>query len=78
MALGLPVVSTNVGGLPYLIDNDVDGILVPPNNIQAFKTSIIRLKDDPSLITQISNNAREKVEAFDWNTVKHQWFSILS
>ncbi|WP_369385237.1 glycosyltransferase [Jejuia pallidilutea] len=29
MALGLPVVSTNVGGLPFLIKNNVDGILVP-------------------------------------------------
>ncbi len=78
MALGLPVISTNVGGLPHLIDSDINGILVPPDDIQAFKAAILRLKDDPSLVTQISNNARKKVEAFDWNTVKYQWFSILS
>jgi len=32
MALGLTIVSTNAGGLPYLIDNNVDGILVEKNN----------------------------------------------
>jgi len=35
MALGFPIVSTNVGGLPYLIDNKIDGLLVTPNNEKA-------------------------------------------
>ena len=41
MALGLPVISTNVGGLPYLIDHKKDGFLVAPNNIEVFTDAIL-------------------------------------
>lgn len=78
MALGLPVVSTNVGGLSFLIENNVDGILVEPNNVEAFKTAILKLKNDTFFRQQITSKARQKVEQFDWNVVKHLWFSILS
>ncbi|SEQ10245.1 Glycosyltransferase involved in cell wall bisynthesis [Hyunsoonleella jejuensis] len=78
MALGLPVVTTNVGGLPYLIENNVDGILVESNNVIEFKKAILKLKKDVVFLSQITNRARQKAEQFDWNTVKHQWFSILS
>lgn len=78
MALGLPVVSTNVGGLPFLINNNVDGILVASNNIEDFKIAILSFKNDESLLHQMTTNARKKVEQFDWELIKHQWFSILS
>lgn len=45
MALGLPVISTNVGGLPYLINNGEDGILVPANNPTHFIDAIISLSE---------------------------------
>ncbi|TBN03619.1 glycosyltransferase [Hyunsoonleella flava] len=78
MALGLPVVSTNVGGLPFLIKDYIDGILVKPDDVEAFMAAILRLKNDASLVEQITINAREKVEQFDWKVVKNQWISILS
>src|SRR5690606_13913603 len=43
MALGLPVVSTNVGGLPYLIDHEKDGLLVEPDSVDGFVGAIKRL-----------------------------------
>ncbi len=78
MALGLPVISTNVGGMPFLINNEVDGILVEPNNIEAFKNSILNLIRNKKATDQIAANARKKVEEFDWDIIKHKWFSILS
>lgn len=78
MALGLPVVSTNIGGLPFLIENNVDGILVEPNSVEAFKTAILKLKHDVYFKQQITTKARQKAERLDWNVVKHQWFSVLS
>jgi len=78
MALGLPVVSTNVGGLPFLIEHNTDGILVRPNNVDALKAAILSLKNNEILQQQIAANARKKVEKFDWDVAKDQWFSILS
>jgi glycosyltransferase involved in cell wall biosynthesis len=46
-ALGLPVVSTAVGGLPDMIEHDVDGLLVSPGDMSALGDAIERLVDDP-------------------------------
>jgi glycosyltransferase involved in cell wall biosynthesis len=73
MALGLPVVSTNVGGMPYLISHDVDGLLVPPKDVEAMVVAILNLFEDPSKRALLIANARRKVEGFDWEVVKHQW-----
>ncbi|MEW4925252.1 glycosyltransferase family 4 protein [Algibacter sp. 2305UL17-15] len=78
MALGLPVISTNVGGLPFLIDNGVDGVLVAPDNTEVFKSEILNLIHDKDYLNEIVNNARKKVAQFDWEVVKQKWFSILS
>lgn len=77
MALGLPIVSTNVGGMPYLIDHGVDGLLVPPNDVDAMVNAIIQLYENPSKREVLVANARQKVEGFDWEVVKQQWQSVL-
>jgi glycosyltransferase involved in cell wall biosynthesis len=77
MALGLPVVSTNVGGLPFLIENNKDGILVNPGNKEEFVNSIEKLISDNKLATDLAVNARKKVEEFDWEVVKLKWFDLI-
>ena len=77
MALGLPVISTNVGGIPYLIDNNVDGVLVPLNNEVEMANAIIKLIKNPTKAVGLSLNARKKSESFDLEKVKEQWFAIL-
>ena len=78
MALGLPIVSTNVGGMPFLIDNGVDGILVESNDINAFIKAIENLIANKGFSIQMSKNARHKVEQFDWEIIKEKWISLLS
>jgi len=77
MALGLPVVSTNVGGMPYLIDNTVDGMLTAPKKPDEMTSAIIKLLSDRELVEKTTINARKKVESFDWEVVKQQWINIL-
>ncbi|PNQ72084.1 glycosyl transferase family 1 [Hanstruepera neustonica] len=77
MALGLPVVSTNAGGMPYLIGNGIDGFLVPKDDKMAFVNAIIKLYSEPHLVSDLVINARKKVEQLDWEIVKYQWFDIL-
>ena len=78
MALGLPVISTNVGGIPYLIDTNENGILVPPNSTDAFVEAIEKLCNDPVLSQTLSKNARTKIETFNWQKVKVQWHALIS
>lgn len=77
MALGLPVVSTNVGGIPYLIDNNKTGMLIPPNDVDSMASVIKVLLDDIDKLKELSSSARNIVEQFDWSIVKHQWKAIL-
>ena len=77
MALGLPVVSTNVGGVPYLIENGRDGLLCEKANAEDMAEKIIQLVSSPEKSKEICVNARKKVESFDWEVVKKQWKNIL-
>lgn len=78
MALGLPVVSTRVGGIPFLLSDGQDSLLVPPDDVDAMKTAVCQLIGEPDLAVKLTRAAREKVEAFDWNRVKHSWNSLLN
>lgn len=78
MALGLPIVSTNVGGMPYLIDNEKDGLLVAPDDADAMVAAIIEVYTNRLLRTELIVNGREKVAAFDWPVVKQLWNEVLS
>jgi len=75
MALGLPVVSTNVGGMPYLLENNVDGILVDKENPQQMAAAIIKMVEENNPL--LAKNARKKAESFGWNVVREKWLAIL-
>lgn len=77
-ALGFPVVSTNVGGLPYLIDDGVDGLLVPPHSVSGFANAIKRVVSDPTFANVLAFNARRKAASFDWKVVGKQWKDVIA
>ena len=77
MALGLPVISTRVGGIPFLIEDQKDGLLVPPNNSELFVAAIRKLCTSRDLAQSLSTQARKKAEAFDWQKVKQHWLALL-
>jgi len=61
MASGLPVVSTNVSGIPELIESGVNGLLAPQKDARALADAIARLLDAPALRRELGRAAREKV-----------------
>jgi glycosyltransferase involved in cell wall biosynthesis len=77
MAMGLPIVSTNVGGIPFLLENEKDSLLVNDNDVQAMTNSIVRTIENQSETFIRVQNARKKVESFDWNVVKIMWNNLL-
>jgi glycosyltransferase involved in cell wall biosynthesis len=77
MALGFPIISTNVGGMPFLIDHHKDGVLVNPNDANGFVKEIKSLISNPEKAIAVGNSARTKAESFDWNLIKQQWMAIF-
>ena len=73
MANGLCVVTTNVGGMPWLVEEEVDGLLVPPDDPGAMAAAVSRVLTDPGLSARLSANARHKAEAYDWSAILPQW-----
>jgi glycosyltransferase involved in cell wall biosynthesis len=65
MALGKPVVVTRVGGLPEVVEDGKDGILVPPSDPRAMAARIIEVLGDPALRERLGRAARRRAEAFD-------------
>lgn len=78
MALGLPVVSTNVGGIPYLLEDKVNALLVPPGDEVLFANAIVELLNNPEMTDMLVRNARKLVEKFDWEVVKQSWIEVLN
>lgn len=77
MALGLPVVSTNVGGIPYLLDEGRDACLVNSDDHNEMAERIVDLIEGRIDGVSMVQNARNKVEQFDWSVVRNLWFQLF-
>jgi glycosyltransferase involved in cell wall biosynthesis len=77
MACGLCVVSTNVGGIPYLLKDGEDALLVPPGDPDAMAAAVRRLLTEPGLARRISGAGRRKAESFDWSFIFDMWKDLL-
>ncbi|GAA5110963.1 hypothetical protein GCM10023320_03300 [Pseudonocardia adelaidensis] len=61
MACGVPVVATDVGGLPDMVDDGVTGQLVPPRDPRAMATALIKIMRDPGRTAEMGRAARRRV-----------------
>lgn len=74
---GKPVVVSNVGGLPEVVEDGVSGFVVPPRNSQKTAEAIEKLVLDESLREQIGQNGRERVKRlYDWDDNVKQMIKI--
>ncbi len=77
MALGLSVISTNVGGIPFLVNKNIDAILVEPNDVEGMTNAIIDLLQNQNKAVEMASNGRRNAENFDWRIIKMQWRALL-
>lgn len=61
MAFGTPVIATDGGGSPEIIEHGINGYLVKENNIEESSRILCNLLDNPSELEQISQNAKETI-----------------
>ncbi len=78
LACGLCVVSTDVGGLPYLLTDEHNALLVPSGDADALAGAVRRLLTEPALAERLSRHARATAEQFDWSRVLPQWEALLA
>jgi glycosyltransferase involved in cell wall biosynthesis len=68
MAMQVPVVSTDISGIPELVDDQVNGLLAPPGDEKALAAAMARLLDDPALCERLGQSGRQSiVDTFDVN-----------
>jgi glycosyltransferase involved in cell wall biosynthesis len=75
-ASGLPVVTTDAGGIPFIVTNERTGLLVPRNDHEALARAALRLLDDSALASTLINNARAECERYSWPAVRDQWLKL--
>ena len=77
MACGLPVVSTNVGGLPYLLEDGKTALLVPPADVEAMSNAVGRLLRQPDLVVSLARNGHKQAKTVDWAVMLPRWDKLL-
>ena len=77
-ALGLPIVSTRVGGIPYLLENQKHALLVKPRDVTEMLEAIKNVVENPIDAYQRTLYARQLVEGFDWRIIKEKWIQVLN
>ncbi len=61
-AYGKPVIGANIGGIPELIENEVDGLLVPPGEHELLRDRLLWMYEHKTEVTEMGNAARKKME----------------
>lgn len=77
MAAGLCVVSTSVGGIPFLLRNEEDSLLLPPRDATAMAAAVVRIVEDAELASRMSRTARARAAGWDWTPVLDEWERVL-
>ena len=74
MNAGLLVISSNVGGVPYMIEDGKTGYLFPNNDFETLATLMIQATRHPAESTAIICNARQAVNNYRWENIRQQIF----
>jgi glycosyltransferase involved in cell wall biosynthesis len=73
-ACGLPVVTTNPGGIPYIVENARNGLMVSVDDAEALAHAALRLIDDQLMATRLADAARAECEdRYVWSKVRAEW-----
>ncbi len=75
-ALGVPVIGTNVGGIPDVIVHEKTGLLVPASDAGAIAAAIVRILKDGALAGRMVAEAQARLEKFDWNAIAEHYAEL--
>ena len=75
-ASGCAVVASDAGGVPAILRDGQDGLLVGCNDPQATADAILRLLNEPALADRLTASARAACEQYGWTRVRAQWLAL--
>ena len=75
-AAGLPVVTTDAGGIPYILTDGETGLLVRRGDHAALAAAAVRLLEDDALAAHITAQARRACERYSWPAVRGEWLKL--
>ena len=77
MACGLNVVTTDGGGaIPYIMTNEVTGLIVNSDDHEALAREALRLLDDNDFALQLAHNAHQASKKFTWPYIRDEWLDL--
>ena len=78
-AYGLPIVSFNIKcGPSEIVEQDINGYLIEPFDIDDFAAKLSKLMKTPSLLEKFTNNSQNNMEKFDKKTIIDQWVDMFN
>jgi glycosyltransferase involved in cell wall biosynthesis len=69
MACGIPIVASKVGGIPDVVKNGENGLLVPPRDSEDLADAVIYLLENKDIREQMGKNGRKKAKDYSWETI---------
>jgi glycosyltransferase involved in cell wall biosynthesis len=78
MACGLCVVSTNAGGVPYLLKHRENGMITPVDDADAMAAATAEILSDRTLARKLSFNGRAYAEQCDWSRILAEWQKLFT
>jgi len=78
MASGVPVVSTRVGGVPYLVEDGKNALLVPAGDSSAMASASLRVLQDRELASRLVRSGIEVAQRYTWTEVKPRLFTVYA
>jgi uncharacterized membrane protein/glycosyltransferase involved in cell wall biosynthesis len=78
MAMGLPIVATDVTGSRDVVSNGKNGFLVPHGDADEFRNALLRLKTKPKLYESMSKSGRKIANQYSWDKVASQFDSLYA
>jgi len=72
MAIGLPIVATNVGGIPWIIENKKNGLLSEFGDIMKFSNNILKLIENVNLRNEMSELNMQNSLRFNWENISNE------